>query len=190
MDDLCQFSLIFPKWLGPTLAIAGVVLTILAIVIRIRFRTAAAAPDDAVNIELGPVTFGIGWLTALTLITILFALLGIVCVAAVDYQPFGRWIGSRIESLVDKKDAEVSGDFNNEPLSGIESNLGYSGYYVVHLSNAAKQEKLNRTYEGRCYAELINNICRQESQQFECKIDANKRTIDVCKRSGDPDCAH
>jgi hypothetical protein len=188
MDDLCQFSLIFPRWLGPSLAIAGTLLTVAAIVLRLKFLT--TAPNDAVNVEIGPVKFGIGWLTGLILVAVAFILAGLVSVAAVEYQPFGRWVGSKVESLVDRKDAAVSGEFTDESLSAIETNLGYSGLYVVQLSSAAKQEKLSGSFEGRCYAELINSICRQQSQRFECKTEPATRTIKVCKRGGDPECTH
>jgi hypothetical protein len=187
-DDLCEFSLIFPEWLGPAIAFGGLLLAIVASVVRRRAPTVTTADGD-VKLKIGPVEFAAGWPVTLVFLGIFFVLLA-VGVVATRYKPFGRWVGSTMSFVVDTKDAAVSAQLDNESMESIESNLGYAGRYVVQLSRAAKRERVAGSYtDNRCYAELITRICRQESQRLECKMDPDKRVIRVCHKPDDAECA-
>ena len=145
--------------------------------------------DGEAKLKIGPVEISAGWLVILVFLGILIVLLG-GAVGATYFKPFGRWVGSMMSFVIDTKDAAVSAQLDNESMESIESNLGYTGRYVVQLSKAAKQEKITGPYtDNRCYAELITRICRQESQRLECKRDSDKRVIRVCHKPNDAECA-
>jgi hypothetical protein len=187
-DDLCEFSLIFPAWLGPAIAFGGLLLAIVAGVIQ-RNAPKVTTSDGEAKLKIGPVEISAGWLVILVLLGIFFVLLGVGVVATRD-KPFARWVGSMMSFVIDTKDAAVSAQLDNESMENIESNLGYAGRYFVQLSRAAKQEKITGSYtDNRCYAELITQICRQESQRLGCKIDPDKRVIRVCHKPDDAECA-
>lgn len=187
-DDLCEFSLIFPAWLGLVIAFGGLLLAIVAGFIQRRAPRVTTAAGKA-KLKIGPVEFSAGWLVMLVLLGLFLALLG-GGIATTQYRPFGRSVGSTISYFVDTKDAAVSAQLDNESMESIASNLGYAGRYVVQLSSAAKREKITGSYaDNRCYAELITRICRQESQRLECRTDPDKRVIRVCHRPNDAECA-
>ena len=187
-DDLCEFSLIFPAWLGLVIAFGGLLLAIVAGLIQ-RRAPRVTTTDGEAKLKIGPVEISAGWLVILVFLGILIVLLG-GAVGATYFKPFGRWVGSMMSFVIDTKDAAVSAQLDNESMESIESNLGYTGRYVVQLSKAAKQEKITGPYtDNRCYAELITRICRQESQRLECKRDSDKRVIRVCHKPNDAECA-
>jgi hypothetical protein len=187
-DDLCEFSLIFPEWLGPAIALFGLLLAIVAGVIQ-RKAPKVTTSDGEAKLKIGPVEISAGWLVILVFLGLLFVLLG-GGVVATRYKPFGRWVGSMMSFVVDTKDAAVSAQLDSESMESIESNLGYAGRYVVQLSRTAKQEKITGPYtDNRCYAELITRICRQESQRLECRTDPDKHVIRVCHKPDDAECA-
>jgi hypothetical protein len=187
-NSLCEFSLITPSWLGTVTTVVGLVLAIIGFCFLAKGTKVQA--DDKITLKLSVFEFSTGVVGSTIFLGIILLLLGIVVISATRHEPFARWIGGIVTSLVDKKDPAVSGDFNDESMAGIESNLGQDGLYVVRLTDAAKREKITGTYTNqRCYAELLSQICRQQSQRLTCSVDADKKVIKVCKLPTDAECA-
>jgi hypothetical protein len=188
MDNLCEFSLIIPGWLGPVFAVVGLVLTVLGYAFLA--KGARIKADDKITLKLWVLEFSTGLVGSTVVAGIVFLVLGIAGIAATYHQPSTRWLGSMVTSLVDKKDPVVLGEFNNVTIGTIERNLGETGLYAVQPTTAAKQEGVTGVYKnGRCYAELITQICRQESRRLACNVDRGKKIIRVCKLPDDAECA-
>jgi hypothetical protein len=187
-DNLCEFSLIFPDWLGWVTGLIGLLVAV-GVGTILRFAPTTTTTGGDVKIAIGPFEVSAGLLTILVLLGTALILIGLLLSVASSYEPFGRSIGSKLTVLIDKKDPEESGQFNNESMAEIEANLGYSGRYVVQLSSAAKRERISGSYtDNHCYAELVSKICRQESQRLACTIDPAKRVIKVCHQPDDAEC--
>jgi hypothetical protein len=186
-ESLCDFSLIFPGWLATVFTALGAVFAIIGIVFLAKGTRVAG--QDEIKIKLSFFEFSTNIVGAMLVLGIVLLLPGAVALAAINHEPFARWIGSTFTFFVDKKDPAVAGEFNNETLGSIAENVGQGGRYVVQMSDAARQEKINGPYDNnRCYAELVTRICRQESQRLTCNIDASKKTVRVCRVGSDADC--
>jgi hypothetical protein len=186
-NSLCEFSLIIPSWLGAVITSVGLALAIIGYAFLA--KGARIKADDKIVLKLAFFEFSTGVVGSTIVAGIVLFILGIAGISATYHQPSARWLGSWVTSLVDKKDPVVLGEFNNVTIGTIERNLGESGLYAVQPTAAAKQEEITGVYKGgRCYAELINQICHQESQRLVCTIDSHKKIIRVCKLPSDAEC--
>ncbi len=185
--DLCQYSLIFPAWLGWAVGGAGLLLAVIGYIFV--GRGIASGTGDRFSVKLPGVEASTGAAGATVLLGFLLVCLGIALLVAERHQPFARWIGGIMTGLIDRRDPPTAGQFSDETLAAIVDQLGGSGLYVVQISDAAKRERITGTYENaRCYAELVSDICRQESTRLACRVDRTARSMTVCRKTVDPDC--
>lgn len=143
------------------------------------------------KIELWKIVIDVGNIFPILLFIFGFVPLaaGVGGIAAIYHQPFARWAGDLIPKLISEQDPKVSVDLNDEPLDSVTSRLHRPALYVVRTSPAAGKTTLNGRYRDvPCGAELMIQICRNETARLSCDIDADARVIRICAKADDAPC--
>jgi hypothetical protein len=180
-ESLCRFELIFPNWVAWLVVAGGVVMLALG-----GWRLATRVSSGTMtwsSLSLSDI-----FPVLLFVIGLALAGAGIGGIAALKHQPFARWAAGVLPVLLSEADEPVTGDFNEKPLGEIVG-AGGSTSYVIRLSPAARDIKISGAYQNAlCDADLLVQICRNNSEKLSCKVTAEEKVLHVCAKSDDAAC--
>lgn len=182
-DELCTFSLILPSWLVWGILVFGMVILLPGLI-----KLAIQSIPGRLNYGKKKGTVGNISPIFLIILGLPFLVLGAAGVTAVYHQPFARRLGEMFPILIDRADEPVSAELNDQRLSDLQTST--TGTYIVWMSPAARDLKVTGDYKDcPCDADLINQICRNQTDNLTCPIDRINKIIRVCMTSDDaPPC--
>jgi hypothetical protein len=184
IHEFCRFSLIFPSWLPWLLFVIGASILVLGV-----WRLFTGTGPLIITIGTWTVNLGNGFPIVLFVSGMLLLGAGAAGVATNYHQPFARSVGALFPKLIDEADPPVSVDFNDKPLGEIETSLSRTGLFVTRMDTAARKVTITGVYkDALCDADLVNQICRSESQRITCDFDPSAKIIRVCAKTSDAVC--
>jgi hypothetical protein len=183
-SELCRFSLAYPQWLAWLLAAIGFLILAPGL-----WRLATSASPGTIDIGNKTLRLGNFYPLLLFLLGALPLIIGICLLGAVYHEPFARGAGGVISTLIYEQDPKMSVDLTDTSLDDLVSRLKRPALYVVRTSSTAKKTTISGTYrDATCGADLINQICRNETTRLACDIDRDAKVIRVCTKADETAC--